>query len=187
MFLAYAAYQGFKVYQMDAKRAFLNGKLQEEVYVEQPPGFEDSKYPRYVYRLDKTLYGLKQAPKAWYETHSTFLRRKSTKQAPKAVVQTRRKAIDLSLKETVQTITVVPWTRKQQASKAQPIKLKKLMETKRKLIMQTSDEEIISYLPVTGPTNMEVDTQSALVQTRTTVEPSSSKTSPPMPIWHWNL
>ncbi|KAL9262048.1 Retrovirus-related Pol polyprotein from transposon RE2-like protein [Drosera capensis] len=53
--------------------AFLNGKLQEEVYVEQPPGFDDSEYPRYVYRLDKALYGLKQAPRAWYETLSTFL------------------------------------------------------------------------------------------------------------------
>ncbi|KAL9252631.1 Retrovirus-related Pol polyprotein from transposon RE2-like protein [Drosera capensis] len=73
MFLAYAAYQGFKVYQMDVKSAFLNGKLQEEVYVEQPPGFEDYEYLEHVYRLDKALYGLKQAPRAWYETLSTFL------------------------------------------------------------------------------------------------------------------
>ncbi|KAL9260853.1 Retrovirus-related Pol polyprotein from transposon TNT 1-94-like protein [Drosera capensis] len=67
MFLAYAAYQSFKVYQMDVKKTFLNGKLQEKVYVEQPPGFEGSEYPRYVYRLDKALYGLKQAVRAWYE------------------------------------------------------------------------------------------------------------------------
>ncbi|KAL9254434.1 Retrovirus-related Pol polyprotein from transposon RE1-like protein [Drosera capensis] len=73
MFLAYAAYQGFKVYQIDVKSAFLNGKLQEEVYVEQPPGFEDYEYPEHVYRLDKVLYGLKQAHRAWYETLSTFL------------------------------------------------------------------------------------------------------------------
>ncbi|KAL9259483.1 Retrovirus-related Pol polyprotein from transposon RE2-like protein [Drosera capensis] len=58
---------------MDVKSAFLNGKLQEEVYVEQPPGFEDYEYPEHVYGLDKTLYGLKQAPRAWYETLSTFL------------------------------------------------------------------------------------------------------------------
>ncbi|KAL9267477.1 Retrovirus-related Pol polyprotein from transposon RE2-like protein [Drosera capensis] len=63
MFFAYAAYQGFKVYQMDVKSAFLNGKLQKEVYVEQPPGFEDYEYPEHVYRLDKALYGLKQAPR----------------------------------------------------------------------------------------------------------------------------
>ncbi|KAL9252498.1 Retrovirus-related Pol polyprotein from transposon RE2-like protein, partial [Drosera capensis] len=73
MFLAYAAYQGFKVHQMDVKSAFLNGKLQEKVYVEQPPGFEGYEHPEYVYRLDKALYGLKQAPRAWYETLSTFL------------------------------------------------------------------------------------------------------------------
>ncbi|KAL9259481.1 Retrovirus-related Pol polyprotein from transposon RE2-like protein [Drosera capensis] len=73
MFLAYAAYEGFKVYHMDVKSVFLNGKLQEEVYVEQPPVFESYEYPYHVYRLDKTLYGLKQAPRAWYETLLTFL------------------------------------------------------------------------------------------------------------------
>ncbi|KAL9248621.1 Retrovirus-related Pol polyprotein from transposon RE2-like protein [Drosera capensis] len=57
---------------MDLKSAFLNNKLQEEVYVEQPPGFEDFEYPRYVYSLDKALYGFKQAPRAWYETLSSF-------------------------------------------------------------------------------------------------------------------
>ncbi|KAL9250293.1 Retrovirus-related Pol polyprotein from transposon RE2-like protein [Drosera capensis] len=67
----YSAYQGFKVYHV--KSAFLIGKLQEEVYVEQPPRFEDYEHPDHVYRLDKALYGLKQAPRAWYETLSTFL------------------------------------------------------------------------------------------------------------------
>ncbi|KAI3771637.1 hypothetical protein L6452_02803 [Arctium lappa] len=73
IFLAYAAYKGFKVYQMDVKSAFLHGKLNEEVYVQQPPGFESTEYPNHVYYLDKALYGLKQAPRAWYETLSTFL------------------------------------------------------------------------------------------------------------------
>jgi hypothetical protein len=65
--LAYATYHGFKLYKMDVKSAFLNGPIMEEVYVEQPPGVEDSEYPNHVYKLSKALYGLKQAPRAWYE------------------------------------------------------------------------------------------------------------------------
>lgn len=71
--LAFAAYMNIKLYQMDVKCAFLNGYLQEEVYVEQPPGFEDPNFPNYVYKLQKALYGLKQAPRAWYERLSKFL------------------------------------------------------------------------------------------------------------------
>jgi hypothetical protein len=71
--LAYATYHGFKLYQMDTKSAFLNGPIKEEVYVEQPPGFEDSEYPDYVYKHSKALYGLKQAPRAWYECLRDFL------------------------------------------------------------------------------------------------------------------
>ncbi|GJT48955.1 retrovirus-related pol polyprotein from transposon TNT 1-94 [Tanacetum coccineum] len=73
IFLAFATYMNFKVYQMDVKSAFLNGKLKEEVYVKQPPGFESNEFPDYVFKLDKALYGLKQAPRAWFETLSTFL------------------------------------------------------------------------------------------------------------------
>ncbi|GJW31274.1 retrovirus-related pol polyprotein from transposon TNT 1-94 [Tanacetum coccineum] len=62
IFLTFTTYMNFKVYQMDAKSAFLNGKLKEEVYVKQPPGFESSEFPDYVCKLDKALYGLKQAP-----------------------------------------------------------------------------------------------------------------------------
>jgi hypothetical protein len=71
--LAYATYHGFKLYQMDAKSAFLNGLIKEEVYVEQPPGFEDSEYPNHVYKLSKALSRLKQAPIAWYECLRYFL------------------------------------------------------------------------------------------------------------------
>nr|KYP56105.1 Copia protein [Cajanus cajan] len=58
---------------MDVKSAFLNGFIQEEVYVEQPPGFENSEFPNHVFKLKKALYGLKQAPRAWYERLSKFL------------------------------------------------------------------------------------------------------------------
>jgi hypothetical protein len=71
--LAYATYHGFKLYQMEVKSAFLNGPIKEEVYVEQPPSFEDSGYPNHVYKLSKALYGLKQAPRAWYECLRDFL------------------------------------------------------------------------------------------------------------------
>jgi hypothetical protein len=71
--LAYATYHGFKLYHMDVKSAFLNGPIKEEVYVEQPPGFEDSEYPNHVYKLSKALYGFKQAPRAWYECLRDFL------------------------------------------------------------------------------------------------------------------
>ncbi|KAI3714900.1 hypothetical protein L6452_21861 [Arctium lappa] len=73
LFLACAVHKDFKVYQMDLKSALLNGKLSEEVYVEQPPGFSDPKHPHFVYKLDKALYRLKQAPRAWHDTLSSFL------------------------------------------------------------------------------------------------------------------
>ncbi|KAJ0441487.1 putative RNA-directed DNA polymerase [Helianthus annuus] len=73
IFLAYASYRNFKVFQMDVKSAFLYGKVKEEVYVCQPPGFEDPHFPGRYFKLDKALYGLHQAPRAWYETLSTYL------------------------------------------------------------------------------------------------------------------
>ncbi|WVZ52304.1 hypothetical protein U9M48_003377, partial [Paspalum notatum var. saurae] len=71
--IAFATHHNFKLYQMDVKSAFLNGPIQELVYVEQPPGFEDPKKPNHVYKLHKALYGLKQAPRAWYECLKEFL------------------------------------------------------------------------------------------------------------------
>ncbi|GJS04984.1 putative ribonuclease H-like domain-containing protein [Tanacetum coccineum] len=73
LFFAYASFMGFIVYKMDVKSAFLYGTIEEEVYVCQPPGFEDLQFPDNVYKVEKTLYGLHQAPRAWYETLSTYL------------------------------------------------------------------------------------------------------------------
>ncbi|GJY40381.1 putative ribonuclease H-like domain-containing protein [Tanacetum coccineum] len=73
LFLAYALFKDFVVYQMDVKSAFLYGKIKEEVYVCQPPGFEDPDFPDRVYKVEKALYGLHKAPRAWYETLSTYL------------------------------------------------------------------------------------------------------------------
>nr|GEW50579.1 hypothetical protein [Tanacetum cinerariifolium] len=73
LFLAYASFMGFMVYQMDVKSAFLYGTIEEEVYVCQPPGFEDPDHPDNVYKVVKALYGLHQASRAWYETLATYL------------------------------------------------------------------------------------------------------------------
>ncbi|GJY89894.1 retrovirus-related pol polyprotein from transposon TNT 1-94 [Tanacetum coccineum] len=73
IFIANAATKNMIIYQMDVKTAFLNGDLQEEVFVSQPEEFEDQDNPTHVYRLKKALYGLKQAPRAWYDTLSKFL------------------------------------------------------------------------------------------------------------------
>ncbi|GKC93875.1 retrovirus-related pol polyprotein from transposon TNT 1-94 [Tanacetum coccineum] len=73
IFIAYAAHKSFPIYQMDVKTTFLNGPLNEEVYVAQPDGFVDPNHPDKVYQLIKALYGLKQAPRAWYDELSNFL------------------------------------------------------------------------------------------------------------------
>ncbi|GJZ02521.1 putative ribonuclease H-like domain-containing protein [Tanacetum coccineum] len=73
IFLAYASYMGFTVYQMDVKSAFLYGQIEEEVYVCQPLGFEDPDHPDKVFKVVKALYGLHQAPRAWYDTLATYL------------------------------------------------------------------------------------------------------------------
>nr|GEW67595.1 putative ribonuclease H-like domain-containing protein [Tanacetum cinerariifolium] len=87
IFLTFASYMGFIVYQMDVKSALLYGKINKEVYVTQPPGFVDPKFPNKVYKVVKALYGLHQAPRAWYATFSTSLEQSGY----------RRKAIDKTL------------------------------------------------------------------------------------------
>nr|GFA16366.1 hypothetical protein [Tanacetum cinerariifolium] len=73
LFLAYALFIGFTIYQMDVKSAFLYGTIDEEVYVMQPPGFQDPEFPAKVYKVEKAMYGLHQAPRAWYDTLSKYL------------------------------------------------------------------------------------------------------------------
>ncbi|GJX56268.1 putative ribonuclease H-like domain-containing protein [Tanacetum coccineum] len=73
IFLAFASFMNFPMYQMDVKSAFLYGTIEEEVYVCQPLGFADPKFPKKVYKVENALYGLHQAPRAWYETLSTYL------------------------------------------------------------------------------------------------------------------
>nr|GEW62647.1 putative ribonuclease H-like domain-containing protein [Tanacetum cinerariifolium] len=73
LFLAYASYMGFTVYQMDVKSDFLYETINEEVYVMQPPNFQDLEFPHKVYKVEKPMYGLHQAPRAWYGTLSNYL------------------------------------------------------------------------------------------------------------------
>ncbi|GJX61590.1 putative ribonuclease H-like domain-containing protein, partial [Tanacetum coccineum] len=77
LFLAFASYMGFTVYQMDVKSAFLYGTIEEEVYVHQPPVFVDPAHPNKAYKVIKALYGPHQAPRAWYETQFSFLMKNS--------------------------------------------------------------------------------------------------------------
>nr|GEZ32327.1 putative reverse transcriptase, RNA-dependent DNA polymerase [Tanacetum cinerariifolium] len=73
LFLSYASFMRFIVYQMDVKSAFLYGTTDEEVYVMQPHGFQDPEFPDKVYKVEKAMYGLHQAPRAWYGELTFFL------------------------------------------------------------------------------------------------------------------
>ena len=71
--ISFVAFMNLKLNQMDGKCAFLNGFLDEEVFVEQPPSFENPSFLDYIYKLHKALYGLKQVPRQWFEILSKFL------------------------------------------------------------------------------------------------------------------
>ena len=79
MLLAFACFKDYVLYQMDVKSAFLNGFINEEVYVEQPPDFQSFNFPNHVFKLKKAFYGLKQAPRAWYERLSKVILKKGFK------------------------------------------------------------------------------------------------------------
>ena len=79
MFLAYSSHKNFKVYQMDVKSTFLNGDLEEEVYMEQPKGFQLTDNSDHVCKLKKELYGVKQARRSWYHRLDKYLQDKGFK------------------------------------------------------------------------------------------------------------
>eukprot|EP00253_Pinus_taeda_P031507 PITA_31507 len=93
MFLALSSFQKFKVFQMDVKSTFLNGDLEEEVYIEQPDGFILGNDPNLVCRLKKALYGLKQAPRTWYYRLDKYLHQ----QAMKSFALVMQKEFEMSL------------------------------------------------------------------------------------------
>ena len=73
MLLTFACFKDFILYQKDVKSVFLNGFINDEVYVEQPLSFESFNFPNHVFKLKNVLYNLKQAPRVWYERLSKFL------------------------------------------------------------------------------------------------------------------
>jgi hypothetical protein len=96
MFLAYACHKRFKVYQMDVKSAFLNGNLEEEVYMEKPEGFSLTDKPDHVCKLKKALYGLRKAPRAWYGSLDKYLNNKGFKKdSADSNLYTKSEGVDL--------------------------------------------------------------------------------------------
>ena len=73
MFLAFASYKTLRLYIMNVKSLFLNGYLEEEVYIKKPEGFQLNNKGNYVGKLKKALNGIKQAPRAWYERLDSYL------------------------------------------------------------------------------------------------------------------
>jgi hypothetical protein len=80
--ISLAVQKGWMIYQLDVKSAFLNGELNEEVFVTQPSGYEKTRHEYKVYKLKKALYGLKQAPRAWYSRIETYFLSAGFKKCP---------------------------------------------------------------------------------------------------------
>ncbi|GKE61183.1 retrovirus-related pol polyprotein from transposon TNT 1-94 [Tanacetum coccineum] len=99
LFLAYASFKEFMVYQMDVKSAFLYGKIEEEVYVCRPPRFEDPDFPDRVYKVEKALYGLHQAPRACSMGELTFFLRLQVKQKKDGIFISQEKYVTKILKK----------------------------------------------------------------------------------------
>jgi hypothetical protein len=90
LLLSYACSKNVKVYQMYVKSCFLNGKLEEEVYIEQPEGFQFLESTNYVCKLKKSLYGLKQAPRAWYSNWISICSRQGLEKEVQTTTSTSR-------------------------------------------------------------------------------------------------
>ncbi|GKE88455.1 putative ribonuclease H-like domain-containing protein [Tanacetum coccineum] len=149
LFLAFASFIGFIVYQMDVKSAFLYGTIDEEVYVSQPPGFVDPDHPKKVYKVVKALYGLHQAPRAWYAALSTFLEKHGYKrqmsrkggqegylgEATTSQLMTRIDDLEKQLKETKQTFGKAILTL------VERVKTLEVALTKRVLLSDSKEEE----------------------------------------------
>ncbi|GJT43922.1 putative ribonuclease H-like domain-containing protein [Tanacetum coccineum] len=132
LFLTYASFKDFVVYQMDVKSAFLYGKIEEEVYVCQSPRFEDQNFPDRVYKVEKVLYGLHQAPRAWDETLSTYLLDNGTR----LQVQQKKDGIFISQdKYVVEILKKFGFTEVKTASSP--------METQNPLLKDENGEEVI--------------------------------------------
>lgn len=82
MIIAFAAQKGWKLYQIDVKSAFLHGELKEDVFVEQPEGYEKKGGEQMVYKLQKALYGLKQAPRAWFSRIESYFIKEGFESSP---------------------------------------------------------------------------------------------------------
>nr|GEY92430.1 hypothetical protein [Tanacetum cinerariifolium] len=104
LFLAYASFKDFVVYQMDINSAFLYEKIEEEVYVCQPPGFEDPNFLNKVYKVEKDLYGLHHAPRAWYETLSTYLMDNVQKKSDRILISQDKYVADILKKFDFSTV-----------------------------------------------------------------------------------
>nr|GFA26471.1 copia protein [Tanacetum cinerariifolium] len=131
LFLAYASFKDFVVYKIDVKSTFLYEKIKKEVYVCQPPRFEDPKFLDKVYKLEKELYGLHQAPRAWYETLSAyFLDNKVQRRMIDKTLFIKRDKSDIQLVQVYVDDVIFGSTRKEMCTKFEKmiVRIKRLQD-----------------------------------------------------------